>query len=105
MRRILACVLVVMIAACGGDPVEAAENCSQLSRAAEDVVAEAGEDQQRLEEIAAKVESRAIELAEAAIARGAELEAAICGEAAIHAGAAAVEEVFTSVGDASESDG
>jgi len=88
---------MLLVTACGGDPIEAAENCSELRRAAASEVEEAAGDQERIERIAEAVEAKAIELGEAAIARGAELEAAICVEAAVETEAAAVEKVFTSV--------
>lgn len=99
-RSVAVAVLAALVVSCGGDPIEAAENCSELSRAVDAEIKAIGDNRDRIDQLGEKTLAKAQELGEAAIARGAELEAAICADAVIAVGAAAVEDVFTEISNA-----
>ena len=97
MRRLVAVALIV--AACGGsDPLAGVDNCSQLLEAVSAHVAEIEGDSSALSAFSDRVEEVAVEMAGDAIARGAELEAAICAEAIVEAGSATIRQTFDEIG-------
>ena len=80
-------VLALLVAACGSDVVDSAENCAELAEAWED-------GDQADQQFRDQVEARAADLGDSALGRGADAEAVACELLGSQAGADPVEEFF-----------
>ena len=80
-------VLAVLVAACGSDVVDSAENCAELAEAWRD-------GDQADQQFRDQVEARAADLEDSALGRGADAEAVACKLLGSQAGADPVEEFF-----------
>ncbi len=80
-------VLAVLVAACGSDVVDSAENCAELAEAWRD-------GDQADQQFRDQVEARAADLEDSALDRGADGEAVACELLGSQAGADPVEEFF-----------
>jgi hypothetical protein len=100
MRKFAVVWLLALFACSGGgsDPLAGVENCSDLAEAVEAGLDEFEPGSVEAEAFIEDVRVMGQEMAEEAIARGAEVEAVLCAEAVVQVGAAAVEEVFSEIG-------
>lgn len=80
-------VLAVLVAACGSDVVDGAENCAELAEAWSD-------GDQTDQQFRDQVEARAADLEDKALGRGADAEAVACELLSSQAGGDPVEEFF-----------
>ncbi len=89
MRRVVGIVVVfaVLVAACGSDPVDSAEDCTELAQAWRD-------GDQTDQGFRDKVVARIADLKGDLLARGAEIEAIVCGLFLSEAGLEDPEEFF-----------
>ena len=89
MRRVVGIVVVlaVLVAACGSDPVDNAENCTELAQAWRD-------GDQTDQGFRDKVVARIADLKGDLLVRGAEIEAVVCGLFLSQAGVEEPEEFF-----------
>ena len=86
MRRVVG-IVVVLVAACGSDPIDSAEDCTELAQAWRD-------GDQTDQGFRDKVVARIADLKGDLLARGAEIEAIVCGLFLSEAGLEDPEEFF-----------
>lgn len=97
---ILLLALSGLLASCG-EGVGTAENCTELSNLAEQAAEDIGDDDDALERLRDQVVAKAEDLGGKALAKGANLEAALCGSIALELEPSPVTPTFESCPDGS----